>query len=68
MGHLGYQNMLRLPKVADDIDVKGPIPGVICGDYIKKRQQRKPSYKPMSQPSEYFDYLHYTFGGPYPTS
>lgn len=23
MGHLGYQNILQLPKVADGIDVKG---------------------------------------------
>lgn len=38
MGHLGYQNILRLPKVADGIDVKGPIPGEICGDCMKGRQ------------------------------
>ena len=68
MGHLGYQNILRLPKVADGIDVKGPIPGEICGDCMKGRQQRKPSYEPMSQPKEYLEYLHCDLGGPYPTT
>ena len=29
MSHLEYQNILQLPKVADGIDVKGPIPGDI---------------------------------------
>ena len=68
MGHLGYQNILRLPKVADGIDIKGPIPKEICGDCMKGRQQRKPSYEPMSQPNEYLDYLHCDLGGPYPTT
>ena len=68
MGHLGYQNILRLPKVADGIDVKGPIPGEICDDCMKGRQQRKPSYEPMSQPRKYLEYLHYDLGGSYPTT
>ncbi len=48
MGHLGYQNILWLPKVADGIDVKDSIPGEICGDCTKDWQQKKPSYEPMS--------------------
>ena len=47
LGHLGYHNILRLPKVADGIDVKGPIPDKIYGDCMKKRQQRKPSCELM---------------------
>ncbi len=35
MGHLGYQNILRLPKVADEINVKGCIPSEIYGDCMK---------------------------------
>ncbi len=35
MGYLGYQNILCQPKRADGIEVKGPIPGQICGDCIK---------------------------------
>lgn len=35
MSHLDYQNILWLPKVADGIDVKKPIPGEICGDLWK---------------------------------
>ena len=68
MGHLGYQNILRLPKVADSIEIKGPIPKEIYGDCMKGRQQRKSSYEPMSQPSEYLNYLHCNLGGPYPTT
>ena len=68
MGYLGYQNILWLPKVADSIDVKRSIPEKICGDCMKEKQQRKPSYKLMSQPSEYFNYLHYNLGGLYPTT
>ncbi len=68
MGHLGYQSILPLPKIADEIDVKGPIPGEICGDCMKGRQPRKPSYKPMSHPTEYLDYLYFDLGGPYPTT
>ncbi len=68
MGHLGYQNILRLPKVADGIGMKGPIPDEICGDCMKGRQQKKPSYEPMSQTTEYLDYLHCDLGGPYPTT
>ena len=66
MGHLGYQKILRFPKVADGIEVKGPIPQDICGDCMKGRQQKIPSYEPMSQPTKYLDYLHCDFGGPYP--
>ncbi len=68
LGHLGYQNILCLPKVADGIDVKGPIPDKICGDCMKEEQQRKPSYEPMLQPGEYLDYLHCDLGDPYPTT
>ncbi len=35
---------------------------------MKRRQQRKPSYKPMSQPNKHFDHLHYDLSGPYPTN
>ncbi len=48
--------------------MKGPIPDEICGNCMKGRQQRKPSYEPMSQPKEYLDYLHCDLGGPYPTT
>lgn len=68
MGYLGYQNLRQLLKIADGIDVKRPIPGKIYGDYMKRRQQRKPSYKPISQPSKYLDFLHWDFGGSYPTT
>ena len=33
LGQLYYPNIICLPKVADDIDVKKPIPGEIYGDY-----------------------------------
>ena len=49
----------------DAIDIKGPILVEICGDYMKRKQQKKLFYKPMSQPSKYFDYLYYDFGGFY---
>ncbi len=48
--------------------MKGPIPGEICGDFMKSRQQRKLSYKPISQPTEYLDYLHCDLDGPYLTT
>ncbi len=44
LGHLGYQNILCLPMVSDGINVKGPIPREICGDCMKRRQQKKSSY------------------------
>lgn len=66
MDQLGYQNILQLPKFADGINIKGPIPRKICDDCMKKRHQKKPSYKPMSYPSKYLDYLYCNLGGPYP--
>ncbi len=42
--YLVYQNIFRLPQIADGIDVKGPIHDEICGDCMKERQQRKLSY------------------------
>ncbi len=68
MDHLGYQNILWLFKVADGIDMKEPIPGDICGDWMKGRQLRKPSYKPLSQPNQYLEYLNYDLDGPYFTT
>ncbi len=68
MDHLGYQNILLLLKVAYGIEVKQLIPQDICGDYMKRRQQKIPSYKPMSQPTEYFDYLHCDLGSFYLTT
>ena len=68
MGHVGYQNIFRLLKVADEIDVKGLVPGEICGDCMKGRQQKKPFYEPISQPKEYLEYLHCNLGGSYPTT
>lgn len=41
MGHLVYQNILQLHKVANAIDVKGPILGKICGDYMEKKIIKK---------------------------
>ncbi len=35
---------------------------------MKSRQQRKPSYEPISQPKQYFDYLYCDLGGPYSTT
>ncbi len=42
--HLSYQNLLRLPKIADDIELKDPIAAEIGGDCMKGRQQRKQFY------------------------
>ena len=68
LNHLGYKIILRLPKVADAIDVKGSIPDEIFGDCIKGKQQRKPSYELILQHSEYLDYIQCDLGGPYPTT
>ena len=38
MGYLGYQNIFQIPKVADSIDIKRPIPVKIFGDCMKERQ------------------------------
>ena len=65
---MGYQNIARLPKLAYDMDVNGPIAGEICGDSIKKRQQGKPSYELMLQPSEYLYYIHCDLGLSYTTT
>ena len=54
----------RLPKVADGIDVKGPIPAEICGDCMKGRQQKEPYYEPVSQPKDKLEYLQYGLRGP----
>ncbi len=40
----------------------------MCGDCMKGRQQRKSSYEPMLQPSEYLDYIHCDLGGFYLTT
>lgn len=58
----------KLPKVADNIDIKRPISTKICGNCMKRKQQRKPFYKPMSQLSKYLDYLYYDLGGPSSTT
>lgn len=66
MGHLGYQNILRLEKVVNAIEVKGSISGETCSDCMKDRQQKKPSYEQMSQPNKYLKYLQCDLGDSYP--
>ncbi len=66
--HLEYQNIIRLPKVADDIDIKKPIWREIFGDCMKRRQQRKPSYELMSHSTKYSDHLNGDLSGSYPIS
>ncbi len=68
LGHLVYENIFCLPKVANGINVKRPIPDEIFGDWMKKRQQKKPSYELILQPSKYLDYIYCDLGGPYPTT
>ena len=68
MGYLEYQNIFQLPKVANRIDVKGPIPEKICGDCMKSQQQKKLYYKPILQLTGYLEYLHFNLGGLYPTT
>ena len=41
MGHLSYRKLLRLPQLANGIDVKGPVPENICGPRTQGRQRRK---------------------------
>lgn len=65
MKHLGYQNILWLHKVADSIEIKRLILKEIYISCMKKKQLKKPSYKLMSQPSEYLDFLQCNFGGAY---
>ena len=66
MSHLGYQNFLRLSKIADGIEVNVPIPAEICQNCMESRQQRKLSNEPMSTSSEYLDDLHWDLGELYP--
>ena len=68
LGYLGYQNSLCLPKVADRIYVKEPIIDEIFGDCMKRRQQKKPSYKPMLKLNKYLYYKQCDLGDPYPIS
>ena len=68
MGHLGYRNILKLPKIAEGIKVKGPVPEEICGPCMKGRQQRKPSRTPMPRASKFLEEVHSDLGGPYPAS
>ncbi len=42
--------------------------GEIYGNCMKKKQQKKPFYEPILQPSEYLDYIHCDLGGSYPTN
>ena len=48
MGHLGYPNLLRLNNQAENMDIEGPTPEGICGNYTKGRQQRTPLKIPMT--------------------
>ncbi len=43
MGYLGYRSLLKLPKLVNEIEIKGPAPTEICNGGIKGRSQRKPS-------------------------
>lgn len=49
----------------NSIDIKRSILVEICGDYMKRKQQKKLFYKPISQSNKYLDYLYYDFGGLY---
>ena len=68
MGHLGYRNILKLPQIAEGIEVKGPVPEEICGLCMKGRQQRKPSRTPMPRASKFLEEVHSDLGGRYPAS
>ena len=42
MGHLSYRNILKLPQIAEGIEVKGPVPEEICGPCVTRRQRGGP--------------------------
>ncbi len=65
MSPLTYQNIFFLLRLADSIDIERPIPREILDDYMKKREQKKPSCKPISHPTKYLDYIHCDPDGPY---
>ena len=68
MGHLGNRNVLRLPQMAEGIDLKGRVPEEICGSCMKGRQQRKLSRTPMPRATKFLEEVHSDLGGPYPAS
>lgn len=61
MGHVGYQNLLRLPKIADGIKVKDLISVKIIEDCMNERKPRKLFYKPISNINKYLDNLNCDF-------
>lgn len=68
MGHLGYQNLLRLNQQAKDVDIKESPPKDICGDCMKDRQQRHPSRTPMIRTTQALHRVHSDLMGPLPTT
>ncbi len=65
MNHFVDQNLPRSPKMVDCIEVKNPILSEINEECMKRRQQPKPSYKPMLTKREYFDNIFCDFSEPY---
>ena len=68
MGHLSYRSILRLPQLANGIDVKGPAPESVCRPCMQGRQRRKPSRIPMSRATKFLEKIHSDLCGPFPVS
>ncbi len=66
MEYLGYKSLLELPKLANGIEIKGPVPTEICSGYMKGRSQRKPSRTPMIRATEFLEEIHSDLEGPLP--
>ena len=58
MRHLEYRSLLELPKLAHEIEIKGPAPTEICSGYMKRRLQWKPSQTPMTMATEFLEEIH----------
>ncbi len=66
MVHLRYRSLLELPKLAYEIEIKGPAPTEICIGCIKGRSQWKPSRTLMTRATEFLEEIHNDLGGPLP--
>ena len=66
IGHLGYRSLLKLSKLANEIEIKEPSPTEIWSGCMKSRSPWKPCQTPMTKATEFLEKIYSDLRGPFP--
>jgi hypothetical protein len=66
MGHLGFDNLIKLQNQAEGMNLIGQKPAEICGPCMIGRQERSVNRTPRTPASKFLEIVHSDLGGPLP--